>query len=360
MIVDIYHWLRDTYLLYSRKKHLNNVWDKCVKHVALKSLSKEQEREIITYWLELTGKRVNPRWHQLLYSITGVYTVRYMPFEIYMDMIDALCPTKMIKAFDDKALYRYFFPSKILPQRVAEYTNGCAFLPENEWEGVTYNTLLSALQNIDDCIIKPSAESCAGNGVSAFTTVNGIVQQTHEELSLFLKRYGNGFVIERKVHECNNLAVLNPSSCNTLRIHTYRDKDGSIHYVSSFIRIGKKGAVVDNGGQGGLLAQISREGIIGDAWTIKPSFAKVDETDSGILIKGYKVENMDKVITTAIKAHHRLSMFGIIGWDFAIDENNNPIMIEFNPNADMRTDQIWYYESCLLDKQEEIMKLVYK
>ena len=32
------------------------------------------------------------------------------------------------------------------------------------------------------------------------------------------------------------------------------------------------------------------------------------------------------------KAHKMLSRFGIISWDFAVDENSEPILIEYNLN----------------------------
>lgn len=216
------------------------------------------------------------------------------------------------------------------------------------------------VQDIENCIIKPSRESSSGIGVKSLTVKNGIEQNSQEPIEQFLNRYKNGFCIEKKVEECENLSKLNPSSCNTLRIHTYRDIiDGGIHFASAFLRIGRDGTAIDNANAGGMVAMVKKDGTLEHACTVKPQYQPIEKTDTGIIVNGYKVENMCKVIETAIRAHSCLPMFHIIGWDFAIDKDNNPVIIEFNPDPDMRMDQLWYHDSCLLDHQERVMKLVY-
>lgn len=168
---------------------------------------------------------------------------------------------------------------------------------------------------------------------------------------------GNNYVVEKPVVENDNLSRLNPSSCNTLRIHTYRDKTtGTIKFVSAFMRIGRDGAFVDNGGKGGICVSIDKNGRLrGDtAWTSK-TWSPVTHTDNGIKIDGYEIEGFDKIVKTACKAHQGIYHFDFIGWDMAMDRNNNVVIIEFNPDPDMRLDQVWFKDTCLGELQEEIL-----
>jgi D-alanine-D-alanine ligase-like ATP-grasp enzyme len=65
------------------------------------------------------------------------------------------------------------------------------------------------------------------------------------------------------------------------------------------------------------------------------------------------------MIETAKQAHQTLPMFDIIGWDMAIDEEKNCVIIEFNPDPDLRIEQLIYQGTLLLDKQERIIKDAY-
>lgn len=50
------------------------------------------------------------------------------------------------------------------------------------------------------------------------------------------------------------------------------------------------------------------------------------------------------------KAHHNLSHFDFIGWDVIVNNNNEVVVIEFNPDPDMRLDQLIFLDNCLLSK----------
>lgn len=92
--------------------------------------------------------------------------------------------------------------------------------------------------------------------------------------------------------------------------------------------------------------------------TINP-YSVVKKTDTDITLEGYHIDNFQKIIDTCIAAHSRLPMYDLIGWDIAVDENQDVVIIEFNPNPDMRLDQLFFGNSCLLDSQKEIVSHVY-
>ena len=71
----------------------------------------------------------------------------------------------------------------------------------------------------------------------------------------------------------------------------------------------------------------------------------------------YKFHDLNNNELLPFYINTSISPYGISG--IMIDKDNNPVIIEFNPDPDMRMDQLWYHDSCLLDHQERVMKLVY-
>ena len=259
--------------------------------------------------------------------------------------------------FDDKSLYCYFLRDFSIPHRIAECHNGVCYLPEQGIVEVTFEEVLQRCQNIRDCIIKPSKGSSAGIGVKLLNTEN----KSEEEVRKLLKSYHGNFVIEKKIEECENLKCLNPSSCNSLRIHTYRSSvKQKVEFVSAYIRIGRDGKVIDNASAGGITCQVLSNGCLSDySCTVSP-YRVVDKTDSGITLAGYQIDGFNDLVETAVKAHSCLPLFGIIGWDICRDKDGNVVIIEYNPNPDMRIEQLIFKDTLLLDKQEEILKEIYE
>lgn len=328
--------------------------------VELKPLTKEQKAEIRWYWKARTGKKVDTRWHQLLYSMTGELNIRYLPFDLYPDIIANWIPSYRVKDFfDDKNLYRYLLKDFNIPQRQVECCNGVYYLPQIDGAEKSRSEVVDYCRNLQGCIIKPSKSSSSGNGVVGFSMKDGIAKDGRF-LEEVLKPYGKNFSIEEKIIESDNLRSLNPSSCNTLRIHTYRSRQREkIVPLSSHVRIGRAGSVVDNTAKGGIVCEVKSDGTLGDfACTLHP-FAQVNKTDTGIKLTGYRIERFDEIVNAVLKAHSSIPFFDIIGWDVCVANDGRIVIIEFNPDPDMRIEQLPYKDTCLKDYQDEILEEVY-
>lgn len=358
-------FLKNIYVEYYTFRVLNKIWKEQTKGIQLKELTSEQRQAIQAYWKPLVGKKVTTKWHQLIYSISGCFNPKYEPFDIAMKVQRNLSPGFAQKAFDNKGLYHQLLTGFNTPTRVGLCSNGVYYLPSlNSFVEVSFKEFLQGISDITDCIIKPCIGTDGGRGVSSIEVLKGIEASTglsiHDFITQFQKKYGFNYCIEQKVHECDNLQCLNPSSCNTLRIHTYRNRIGQkIQVLSSYIRIGKSGEIVDNTYSGGFCGRISKDGYLDRLTRVYPYF-KGNKTESGIDISHYKIDNFDKIIQTVKKAHSQLPMFDLIGWDVTIDRGGVIIIIEFNPNPDMRIEQCVFDHSCLGDLQEEIINRVYK
>lgn len=349
--------LKSAYFSYDVKMKCRRRLTYFKSNITMKGLSDDQRKAIKDYYQPLLGGgNFTCSWHQVLYSITGVFNKRYLPFDTYQYLIEALSPYSLQKVLDDKNLYRTLLKDFNIPRRIAECSYGVYYLPQLGKGGRRKAEVYEYLSNIENCIIKPSKDSSSGNHVASFSAEEGKVKG--EELNSFLKQYGNHFVIEEKVKESENLSQLNPSSCNTLRIHTARVNE-QIVYLSSYIRIGRKGNIVDNAHSGGICAKVNDNGTLDNAYIPYP-YSEQEKTDSGIVIKGYKIEGFEKMKQTAIDAHSCIPQFGIMGWDVCEDQKGNPVIIEFNPNPDIRMEQVFFHDTCLGDYQDEILKIAFK
>jgi hypothetical protein len=338
------------------EKTISEICNSVSKYCELKHLTKSQQDAIQDYWYPLVGKKVGTRLHQVMLSLTGMFKPEFEPFEICHEVQARSMDYRAFLYFDDKNLYRSLLSGFNIPVRVAECSNGIYYLPEQSSLEITYKEFVKYLSNQSNCLIKPSVGTDGGRGIRSFDTKDGLEMNSKQQVMEVLSQYGKNYCVERKVIENDNLQCLNPTSCNTLRVHTIRDrKEQRIRFLSSYVRIGKMGQVVDNMLSGGLGARIHDDGCLRNAVSCYP-YQTFDTTESGVKLEGYKIEYFDKIVNTCLAAHSRLPMFDLMGWDVTVDKDDNVIIIEYNPNPDIRIEQAIFGDTCLLDNQEWVMK----
>lgn len=362
MVHHLYNFAYNTWSRYNLSKKLACRFKNYSSHVKMVNLTIEQKKSIQNYFTPIIGRKVSTKWHRLLTSLTKTFNPEFLPFDIYHILIEKLSPWKYTKILDDKNLYRQLFKDFKIPERIIESSLGNILIIENQKvkKGASIYEAINYSLNLGDCIIKPSINSSAGNGIIKVNFRNGIDTISGIPITNIFSKIGKNYTIERIIQENNNLKVLNPDSCNTLRVHTYRNPKGEIFYVSSFIRMGRKGNFLDNAGKGGICCKINDSGKLENncSWT-STTWSYVSHSDNGIELNGYVIENFEEIKSVALRAHSVIPYFDFIGWDLAIDEENKIVIIEYNPNPDMRLDQVWYRGSCLQNLQPEILKNIF-
>lgn len=173
-----------------------------------------------------------------------------------------------------------------------------------------------------DLIIKPSRET-GGMGVRL---VNAGGFNT-----AILDVYKKDYIIQKCIAQHPQYKEFNPSSVNTEKIISMFF-NGEVHILTSILRVGAPGSHTDTASTGkgytvgiGLNGQLNKEGynIYGERRT---------STASGRMFEDVVLCGHDEICNQIKKAHKMLSRFGIISWDFAVDENCEPILIEYNLN----------------------------
>lgn len=319
-------------------------------------LTIDQRRDIQNYYKEVGGGKVNWKWHQFYYSLNGIFNRAYISPYVFNSVISPkLYDERIVKAYDDKNLYDLLFPEIKQPKRILKCANGHYYV---DGKSVSREDALKTCWNIEEAIIKPSIFSDGGRGVRFLSVKNGISSLDGFSIESILTSYGKNFIIESIVKQHPDLARLNATSCNTLRVMTYY-KDNQVILLVSMIRIGKPGSVIDNFSDSGLVCKVNDDGYLSEWGYSKHPLAKTNKTASGLLFKEIRIPSYTKIVDTVKKAHLKLPHFPVVGWDISIDESNEVVLIEFNAPCDIIISQ-FVDGRAFGDYTEEILARAYE
>ena len=187
----------------------------------------------------------------------------------------------------------------------------CVISSETSMEEFVHFALLH-----EKFIVKPM-EGTTGNG-TFIATVNNVSEA--EELYIHLLSEGE-WIAEELIRQHPDMAKWNPSSVNTLRIPTFRTNDGC-RILQPFFRTGRKGAVVDNAGQGGVFAVFNPDtGIITTDGVDEYGGRYEQHPDSHLTFKGWQIPQYEQLKKIAAELIHRMPMKQrYVGFDFALTQ----------------------------------------
>jgi hypothetical protein len=293
-----------------------------------RKLTNAQKKEVQDFYKSLIGRKVPLYCHEYFYSRTGVFTKEYVPNNFYhCELVPRANIHRLQGVLGDKNMCDFLFPGENIVHSFLKRINGYYYY---ENKPVSEEDAIAACKNLKNAIIKPAKES-EGHGVKLFSVYDGITSIEGKTVGQVFNEYGNDFLIQEQIKQHKDIAMLNPSSVNTMRILSYRS-GMEVLIIYSVIRIGRGGSVVDNQCAGGISTTISKEGRLGKTAFGGFSTDNITKTDSGILLDGYQLPSYKKAIEMVKRLHLKLPWFNIVGWDVAIQEDGEPVLIEFNTN----------------------------
>ncbi len=291
-----------------------------------KKLTKEQKREIQSFYKSIIGRRISLYSHEYFYSRTGVYSKEYIPKSLYAsELLPRANKMSYRGTYGDKNMTDVFLPNVKHPHTILKRMNGYYYY---ENKPVSAQDAIELCQNIHNALIKPVLGH-AGHGIESLEVENGMTNISGWTIKQLFDHYGKNFQIQERLKQHEKMNLLNDTSVNTLRIVTYRS-DMEILVIYSVVRIGKKGAVVDNQCAGGISTVIGEDGKLGKTAFGGFTADGVGKTDSGTILEGFEIPSYHEAIETVKRLHYQLPFFNLIGWDVAIDEEGDPVVIEWN------------------------------
>lgn len=231
-----------------------------------------------------------------------------------------------------KCNLKYFVPAQNRPKTILQKIDG-HFVLENNQE-LERQEAESILTHYPEVVRKIALGTGGGQGVQKICM---------SDPSLDLKRLlePEDLIFQEVIKQHAFMSSLNPDSVNTLRLLTL-NINGRCTLLSSFLRMGSVGSFVDNlCTGGGVLVGVDQEGQLNE-WGIKKDFSKVTQSSSGIILKGLLVPGYEMIKEKVLHFHSTIPYANLIGWDIAIDQAGEPIIIEINlDRAEIEAHQIF-------------------
>jgi hypothetical protein len=190
-----------------------------------------------------------------------------------------------------------------------------------------YNEFYDFVVSMDKFVYKPTTLG-SGKGIKL------IQNYTPESLpALYDSFKADGeCVIEEVIVQAPEMAAINPSSVNTMRMLTVITTDG-IRIVNPFLRMGRNNSFVDNAGSGGVFALVDEEsGIVCATPIDEDKNSYIFHPDSNMQLVGFKIPRWEEAKTLARELAKEVPEVRFVGWDLALTKDGW-IMIEGNANA---------------------------
>ncbi len=160
--------------------------------------------------------------------------------------------------------------------------------------------------------------SCMGRGVKLVDVSKlGVSEEEY-----FNKLISSGrHLLEERVIQCEEMSRFNPSSVNTVRCITMRTNDG-VEVPWCFMRTGKGGSFVDNGGLGGLLLGVDpKTGIITSDGIDEHNVTYTHHPDTGVSFAGEQIPRWSEMIQFCKSESAKIKGMGYLSWDMALTDD---------------------------------------
>lgn len=304
-------------------------------------LSIEEKKQIDVFYISNYGKKIPYTWHQHYTSFTEKFDVKYFPellfipeFERYMNPYSGYA-----KVFSDKNILPYIATAANV--RMPETIVSCVFglFRDQLNQTISKENAIELLFERQNLFAKPSIDSSSGDRCMVLDFLNGIDLSTGKKVDEIIEALGDSFVIQRRIQCHDSISKIHSSSVNTFRIMTYRWRE-EIKHLPIIMRIGKGGSKVDNAHAGGIFVAIDDDGTMHE-WAVTEFNDKYSEhPDTHIVFKNHTIPMVKDIIASANNMHATIPQLGAINWDFTINKDGQPVLIEANINGG----SIWLFE----------------
>lgn len=251
---------------------------------------------------------------------------KVVPGDVYYPYIDACFSHPMeAKTMSDKNFSDLLLPEVRRPKCIIRFQDG--LFMDGQYKIISSKEAYERIRKAGDVIIKPSASSGGGHRI-VFWDAETDTDSVFEEI--FIER--RSYVVQERLKQHERMAALNPGSVNTIRMETLLWKN-EVRLLSCLVRMGGKGSKVDNLSSGGMSCGINLENgqLSSNAYDFYRLGVTYEKHPDGCRFEGFVIPNWNKCVDLVKNAAPRFGRIAkLIGWDIAIAENGEPVLIECN------------------------------
>jgi len=292
---------------------------KIINALSPPALSKEEEEKIHHQWGRFPFQPYADEFR--LYKLYAGFDARFVSQDLqYTFLYDALNPKYSRTVLSDKGMYGVWLHQMPQPATVICRIGGVFF--DSERKVIDTEKASRLLLSQERCIIKPILDTNQGKGIHIFTPQEKTISRVFEW-------GGSDFIIQGIVGQSPVTAKFHSSSLNTFRVTTLF-LNGVISVSSICFKFARGESQVDNLGHGGLIVGVEENGQFHD-FGLDKDYQKCLTFNNGEKISEICIPEVKKVVDFAKSFHpYYFPRIALVGWDIALDSNNNPLLIEAN------------------------------
>ena len=287
----------------------------------VKELTPDEEQKIYDFWKKYTDD-FDIAYHKYYIDRTGKFDEKFIPDDLFVGYIDGYLNNRAIEpGIADKNYFDLYLKGFKLPETYLHLINGV--FEDKNYNIITKEEAINILLKHKNITVKPSMASFGGKDVKFFDN------PSEEEIINYLDNLeSDNLIFQETIKQSKETAKLHPNSLNTIRIMTLI-LDNEVKILPSAFRMGVGKSKVDNASFGGIYCKINEDGTLSN-FAYDALGKKFDIHPDGGKFSDIKFDFMDKIKELVKKAAQRFPHFRLIGWDIAINENNEPVIIEAN------------------------------
>ena len=294
-------------------------------------LSQQDKDAIDNYWKKFGIKYPDYTWFQMFYGVTGMHDPRFIPdIFAYPPIFTHYNDKSCIAAWEDKNLFDQLIPAIKFPPVLAHIYKGNVY--DKQWNYYSDDRLQqlcdSIFEEIRDhhsFILKPTKATHAGKNVRLIT-----VDKPEDIMTAITQSRKFDCILQHRLQQSAFMEQFCSTSVNIFRVVTWRHK-GKIEVLTVGIRYGLEGHHTDityiDGEEIMNAVGVNHDGTVNKRFVTLSGNSHMPEH-----FHQEKIPNFDAVIDMAKRGHHYLHPFDVVGWDITLDQDNNPICIEYNLN----------------------------
>lgn len=311
---------------YSNKKQVKEEYKKYKKRLNLYGLQ-STKRDFYVFRNYLVDNGKDPS-----YIIPAYINFNYLT--------PVLNPIEYGGFYEDKNMFDKILPLDFMPKTILRrinkiwYTQDYQVLPtEKIWE------YLKNFEDSKEIIIKPSRNASSGKGVMLFKLNKGEWKEKIQGFTLdnetLEKNWGKrDLIIQEVLVQDGIFKYLCDTAVSTFRIVIYNSPlDGKYHLIWCGLKVGLRGAIVDNAHAGGLIFGVNENGYLYPYGT--DQYGKKYTNFNGIDFskEKIKIDNYEELIQFAKKSATFLLPNRFVSFDIAVNKDGDPKIIEYNLRA---------------------------
>lgn len=187
-------------------------------------------------------------------------------------------------------------------------------------------------------IIKPVLGSGGMGIVIALKNERNEIVIKNQQEQISIERYvlKQNVIVQEIVEQHPQIAAVSQSSLNTIRVVTLLTKSEMVLIVSAAMRFSSNESFVDNWSAGGIAVGVNvYNGTLKKYAFDKNGLRFTKHPVSDILFEDFQIPQWEAVLNLAVKIQKASPFYRLIGMDIAIDNFDNPLLIEVNANPDL-------------------------